>query len=456
MLIALLRWTMHQLHCSTYHLEHICAFLRTLRVLILPSRLINFAHPDVPLHLFLMQLIDMAGLNAGVQSSVCVKPVASTAPLRTARPNPRCSRVVVRPKAVAASEAPIILNGQVLHSITPARLEIVKGMDDFAAKEVVPLLKPVDKCWQPQDFLPDPESPDFLDAVHELQVRTKQLPDEYFVTLIGDMITEEALPTYMAMLNTLDGVRDETGASPTPWGQWTRAWVAEENRHGDLMNKYCYLSGRVDMRAVEVTIQNLIGSGMDPKTENNPYLGFVYTSFQERATKISHGNTARQAADLGDETLGKICGAIASDESRHEIAYTRIVDELFTRDPNGAMLAFADMMRKQIVMPAHLMDDMQHGERNKGRNLFADFSDVAERLGVYDANDYCDIMVHLVDRWDVPNRTGLNSEAAEAQEYLCKLPERIRKLVERAGARKAKVKKEQVSFSWIFNKEVTV
>ena len=29
------------------------------------------------------------------------------------------------------------------------------------------------------------------------------------------MITEEALPTYMAMLNTLDGVRDETGASPT-------------------------------------------------------------------------------------------------------------------------------------------------------------------------------------------------------------------------------------------------
>lgn len=39
------------------------------------------------------------------------------------------------------------------------------------------------------------------------------------------------------------------------------------------------------MRSVEVTIQNLIGSGMDPKTENNPYLGFIYTSFQERATK---------------------------------------------------------------------------------------------------------------------------------------------------------------------------
>lgn len=54
------------------------------------------------------------------------------------------------------------------------------------------------------------------------------------------------------------------------------------------------------MRAIEVTIQNLIGSGMAPKTENNPYLGFVYTSFQERATKVSHGHTAAEAAVHGD------------------------------------------------------------------------------------------------------------------------------------------------------------
>lgn len=40
------------------------------------------------------------------------------------------------------------------------------------------------------------------------------------------------------------------------------------------------------MRAIEVTIHNLISSGMDPKTENNAYLGFIYTSFQERATKV--------------------------------------------------------------------------------------------------------------------------------------------------------------------------
>lgn len=73
------------------------------------------------------------------------------------------------------------------------------------------------------------------------------------------MITEEALPTYQTMLDTLDGVRDATGANPTSWAVWT---TAEENRHGDLLNKYLYLTGRIDMRQIEKTIQYLIGSGM--------------------------------------------------------------------------------------------------------------------------------------------------------------------------------------------------
>jgi hypothetical protein len=78
---------------------------------------------------------------------------------------------------------------------------------------------------------------------------------------------------------------------------------------GDLLNKYLYLTGRVNVKAIEVTIQNLIGSGMAPKTENNPYLGFVYTSFQERATKISHGHTAKSAGALGDDVRLTPCSA---------------------------------------------------------------------------------------------------------------------------------------------------
>ena len=46
------------------------------------------------------------------------------------------------------------------------------------------------------------------------------------------------------------------------------------------------------------------------------------------------------------------------------------------------MISFADMMKKQIVMPAHLMNDGQHSTQG-GRNLFKDFSSVAQTTGTY-------------------------------------------------------------------------
>jgi hypothetical protein len=47
------------------------------------------------------------------------------------------------------------------------------------------------------------------------------------------------------------------------WNQWVRAWTAEENRHGDVLNKYLYLSGRVNMQQVEISTQYLLADGFD-------------------------------------------------------------------------------------------------------------------------------------------------------------------------------------------------
>ncbi|KAG9446998.1 hypothetical protein H6P81_013126 [Aristolochia fimbriata] len=339
---------------------------------------------------------------------------------------------------------------QITHSMPPQKIEVFKSLEGWAEETILPLLKPVEQCWQPQDFLPDPASEGFMDQVQELRARSREIPDDYFVCLVGDMITEEALPTYQTMLNTLDGVRDETGASLTSWAIWNRAWTAEENRHGDLLNKYLYLTGRVDMRQIEKTIQYLIGSGMDPKTENNPYLGFVYTSFQERATSISHGNTGRHAKEHGDTQLAKICGMIAADEKRHERAYTTIVEKLFEIDPDGAMVAFADMMKKNISMPAHLMYD------GKDDNLFDHFSAVAQRIGVYTGRDYADILEFLVRRWRVEMVTGLSAEGQKAQDYVCNLVPRIRRIVERTEAKSRGKMAGTVPFSWVFDREVSL
>jgi acyl-[acyl-carrier-protein] desaturase len=110
--------------------------------------------------------------------------------------------------------------------------------------------------------------------VKALRNRTAELPDVYLVVLVGDMITEEALPTYQTWINKLDGVGDETGSSLTPWAIWSRSWTAEENRHGDLLKTYLYLSGRVDMQMIEKTIHYLIGAGQVKKEVLN--LGHSY------------------------------------------------------------------------------------------------------------------------------------------------------------------------------------
>ena len=39
-------------------------------------------------------------------------------------------------------------------------------------------------------------------------------------------------------------LQDQTGAEDHGWARWTRKWTAEENRHGDVLNKYLYLGGK--------------------------------------------------------------------------------------------------------------------------------------------------------------------------------------------------------------------
>ncbi|KAF8391774.1 hypothetical protein HHK36_022008 [Tetracentron sinense] len=48
------------------------------------------------------------------------------------------------------------LHVQVTHSMPPQKIEVFKSMENWAEKNILVHLKPVEKSWQPQDFLPDP------------------------------------------------------------------------------------------------------------------------------------------------------------------------------------------------------------------------------------------------------------------------------------------------------------
>jgi acyl-[acyl-carrier-protein] desaturase len=318
-----------------------------------------------------------------------------------------------------------------------SRIEVMqflaKKMDEIVAE----YLSPIEANWQPSDLLPVSSSENFLTDIKLLQESARELPYDYIAVLIGDTITEEALPTYESWLMSVEGVEQ---GNPEGWAKWVRAWTAEENRHGDLLNKYLYLSGRVNMRAMEVSAQYLIADGFDIGTGTDPYRNFVYTSFQELATNISHRRTATLAKQFGNPHLSKICGVIAADEMRHAKAYKSFVSGIFEVDPSEMMLALEDMMRKKIVMPAHFL-------RETGVKIgqtFTHFSDSAQRLGVYTTHDYIEILESLLKEWQVDKITDLNDMGERARDYLMALPGRLKRIADRV-----KVPELEYQYSWI-------
>lgn len=309
-------------------------------------------------------------------------------------------------------------------SIKNIRLEVMQLLEKKVDSFMNDFLIPVEKIWQPSDLLPDSEKETFFEDVTELREIAKELPYDFWVVLVGDTITEEALPTYESWLTEVEGVDSE---GRNGWSKWVKHWTGEENRHGDVLNKYLYLSGRVNMREIEMTTQHLINDGFDIGTGKDPYKNFVYTSFQELATYISHNRVSQIAKKFGDYKLSKMCKLIAGDEMRHHHAYSEFINQIFKVDPSEMMLAFQYMMKQKIVMPAHFLRE----SGQKISSAFEHFSDSAQRIGVYTAADYVEILQKLIDKWEIDKINGLTDEAEKARDYLMKLPARMAKISER-------------------------
>lgn len=317
------------------------------------------------------------------------------------------------------------------------RLEVMQFIDKDVDEFVDKFLISPEKIWQPTDFLPNSQSEGFYDEIQELHELAKDLPYDFWVTLIGDTITEEALPTYESWVMEIEGVKNE---ERNGWSKWFRAWTAEENRHGDVLNKYLYLSGRINMREVEITTQYLISDGFDIGTSNDPYKNFVYTSFQELATYISHNRVSEIAKKAGALKLARMCKVIAGDEMRHHLAYTEFVKRIFKVDPSEMMLAFVHMLKLKITMPAHFL-------RESGEEIgkaFEIFSDSAQRIGVYTSLDYVDIIRKLIKIWDIDKVENLNEKGEKARDYIMNLPDRLERIAHRIV-----IPKESPRLKWI-------
>jgi len=322
--------------------------------------------------------------------------------------------------------------------MSPSRIEVM----NFIGKDVEAIaseyLKPVETNWQASELLPLTSDTTFVKDLKDIQDQAANHSYDLMAVLVADTITEEALPTYESWLSNLVGVDQENNNG---WMKWLRSWSAEENRHGDVLNRYLYLCGRINMKEFEASTQFLIADGFNNGAGTDPYRNFVYTSFQELATNVSHRRVATLAKKDGNTLLSKICGLVAADEARHARAYQNFVTRIFELDPNEMMLAFEDMMRRKIVMPAQCMRELG-GELN----TFSNFSDAATRLGIYTSFDYIEILRDVINEWKIENIRGLVESGEKARDYLLALPDRLARIADRAP-----IPQTRHQFGWILS-----
>ncbi len=84
------------------------------------------------------------------------------------------------------------------------------------------------------DFLPNSESENFLEEVKELREISKDLPYDFWVAMVGEMITKGLRPDLRKLV---DGTRRRGQRSQKWLVNWVRQWTGEENRNGDLFEQ---------------------------------------------------------------------------------------------------------------------------------------------------------------------------------------------------------------------------
>src|SRR5690606_31080140 len=106
-----------------------------------------------------------------------------------------------------------------------SRKEVMSYLEPFMLNEMSEYLKPIDENWQPSDFLPDSTRDTFFEEIRDLQDSAKELSYDTVAVLVGDTITEEALPTYESWLSMVEDVSKNGQGG---WMKWVRACTAEE------------------------------------------------------------------------------------------------------------------------------------------------------------------------------------------------------------------------------------
>lgn len=292
-------------------------------------------------------------------------------------------------------------------------------------------VEPAD-LWQPSDLTP--KTPE---AVFEYQKMSKGVPAWLWVAFAGNVATEEGISHFFKDLYMIYQAGNPEPDKKLSLLEFADYWMSQEYRHGVLGNNLLLLSGQVNMHQLEADVQQFNINGVDTRTRGIPSRALIYTTYQERAARYAHRNTATAFKKAGNPIAARASAEIAGEEKPHEDFYTPLFGAFLDIDPNQGIISFNEMMQQRIAMPGARMP------------YFDEFAAVAHGFGIYTAEDYMNIFGHLIKVWKIEERS-VQGEAARAQEQVIRTYEKNKgRLDEIMTRRTLREYKEGVHIPWV-------
>jgi acyl-[acyl-carrier-protein] desaturase len=184
---------------------------------------------------------------------------------------------------------------------------------------------------------------------------------------------------------------------------------------------YLMVTRAIDPVALERARMCQVSQGITPDPASALH-AFVYLAMQELATRIAHRNTGNL---LGDPVGYDVMMRVATDENRHHLFYRDMASAAFELAPNQMMIAVADEAT-QFEMPGVGIPD------------FSRHASAIAKAGIYDLPIHHEqVLMPMVQRWNVSAVGGLDASGEQARERLLAFVEKSGRVAQRLADRRA-------------------
>jgi acyl-[acyl-carrier-protein] desaturase len=283
---------------------------------------------------------------------------------------------------------------------------LIRDLEPVVAVELERHLQ-VQKNWYPHEYVPWSEGKTFAGPLNgdPWDAKDSKLTTIAQDSLVLNLMTEDNLPSYHTEIAISMG-RD--GA----WGTWIDRWTAEEGRHSIVIRDYLMVARSVDPYELEDLRMAHMSLGYQTPYPNDMLHTIAYVTFQELATRISHRNTGKIAAD---DMVESMMQRIALDENLHMLFYRNTISAALELEPDAAMRAITDVVTN-FEMPGANMPGF-------GRKAVQ-----IALAGIYDLSQHIDEVVWPVLRaWKIFERTDLSGIGLAARDQLATFLEKVGK-----------------------------